>query len=75
MTEHVRPIHAHAAEDLRFIRDAMARATRFSALPGWGGVLMGLSAIVAAVVSGPPDGSLRWMLIWFADAASPPRSR
>ena len=65
----VRPIHAHAAEDLRFIRDAMARATEFTAVPGWGGVQMGVSAIVTAVVSGPPDGSMRWVLIWFADAA------
>jgi len=64
----VRPIHAHAAEDLRFIREAMARATEFTALPGWGGVLMGISALVTAVVSGPPDGSRRWMLIWLADA-------
>jgi hypothetical protein len=69
MAEPVQSIHAHAAADLRFIRDAMARATEFTAVPGWGGVLMGVSAIGTAVVSGPPDGSLRWMLIWFADAA------
>jgi hypothetical protein len=68
MARPVQSIHSHAAEDLRFIRDAMARATEFTAVPGWGGVQMGVTAIVAAVVSGPPDGSLRWMLIWFADA-------
>jgi hypothetical protein len=64
----VQSIHSHAAEDLRFIRDAMARATEFTAVPGWGGVLIGITAIAAAVVSGPPDGSPRWMLTWFADA-------
>ena len=63
------PMHAHAAENLRFIREAMARATEFTAVPGWGGVLMGVSAVVTAVVSGPPDGSRRWLLIWLADAA------
>jgi hypothetical protein len=68
MAGHIRPMHAHAAEDLRFIRDAMARATEFTAVPGWGGVLMGVSAIVTAAVSGPPDGSRRWLLIWLADA-------
>jgi hypothetical protein len=68
MTERVYPIHAHAAEDLRFIRDAMARATEFTALPGWGGVLMGASAIVAAVLAGQPDGTPRWALTWIADA-------
>ena len=68
MVPPVQPIHAHAAEDLRFIRDAMARAAEFTALPGWGGVQMGITAIVAAIVSGPPDGSRRWLLIWLADA-------
>ena len=63
------PIHAHAIDNLRFIREAMSKATQFTAVPGWGGVLMGVSAIVTAIVSGPPDDSLRWVLIWFADAA------
>jgi len=63
------PMHAHAAENLRFIRDAMERASAFTAVPGWGGVLMGASALVAASVSGPPDGTRRWMLVWLADAA------
>lgn len=62
------PIHTHAAENLRFIRDAMERAGSFTAVPGWGGVLMGVSAVVTAIISGPPDDSLRWVLVWFADA-------
>ena len=63
------PIQAHALENLRFIRDAMSRASQFTAVPGWGGVLMGVSALVAAPIAGPPDDSVRWMMIWFADAA------
>jgi hypothetical protein len=31
------PIHAHAAENLRFIRDAMERASAFTAVPGRAG--------------------------------------
>jgi len=69
MTRGVEPIQAHAAESLRFIREAMSRASEFTAVPGWGGVAMGATALVAAAVSGPPDNSQRWMLIWFADAA------
>jgi hypothetical protein len=61
------PIHAHAMDDIRYIRDAMSRATEFTAVPGWGGVVMGLTAIVTAVVSGPPDGSRRWLVIWLAE--------
>jgi hypothetical protein len=56
-------------ENLRFIRDAMARASEFTAVPGWGGVMLGATALVTAAIAGPADGSTRWMLIWFADAA------
>src|SRR4051812_10720171 len=69
MAQAPEPIHAHALENLRFIRDAMERASAFTAVPGWGGVLMGVSAVVAALVSGPPDDTVRWVLVWFADAA------
>ena len=62
-------LHDHALEHLRYIRDTMERAGAFTALPGWGGVAMGASALVTAIVSGPPDGSTRWLAIWFADAA------
>ena len=61
-------MHAHAAADLRFIRDAMARATEFTAVPGWGGVLMGVSAVVTAIIAGAGDDTLRWVLVWIADA-------
>jgi hypothetical protein len=63
------PIHAHAAENLRFIRDAMTRASAFTAVPGWGGVLMGATAMAAAAVAGPPDNSIRWVMVWFVEAA------
>ncbi len=69
MSERPEPIHAHAIENIRFIRDAMARASAFTAIPGWGGVLVGITACIAAVVSGPPDNSIRWVMIWLADAA------
>jgi hypothetical protein len=63
------PIHEHAIDNLRFIRDAMARASEFTAVPGWGGVAMGVTALAAAAISGPPDESIRWVTIWFVDAA------
>ena len=62
------PIHAHAIDTIRFIRDTMSRATEFTAVPGWGGVAMGVTALITAAVSGPPDDSLRWVLVWLADA-------
>ena len=68
MSAQPEPIHAHAIDNIRFIREAMSKASEFTAIPGWGGVLMGVSAIITAIVSGPPDDSLRWVLIWFVDA-------
>jgi hypothetical protein len=62
------PIQAHALENLRFIRDTMSRASEFTAVPGWGGIFMGLSALVTAPIAGPPDDTFRWVLIWLADA-------
>ena len=38
------PIHAHAIDNLRYIRETMERAGAFTTVPGWGGVAMGLTA-------------------------------
>ena len=64
------PIHAHALEDIRYIRDTMSRAGTgpFTAIPGWGGVLMGVTSLAAAAIAGPPDNSVRWTVIWFGEA-------
>jgi len=62
------PLHAHALDNLRYIRDAMSRAGPFTAIPGWGCVLMGVTALAAAAIAGPPDNSLRWVAVWFVEA-------
>lgn len=65
----VEPIQSRAADTLAFIRDTMARAGAFTAVPGWGGVAIGATALLTAPVAGPPDGSARWIAIWCGDAA------
>ncbi|HEY6893661.1 MAG TPA: hypothetical protein VI258_05820 [Rhodanobacteraceae bacterium] len=61
-------IHGHALEHLRFIRDTMERAGAFTAVPGTGGVIIGVTAIAAAAMSGPADGTSRWLAIWLGEA-------
>lgn len=68
MAERAEHIHAHAMDNLRFIREAMSRAGAFTAVPGRGGMAMGVTATVAALVSGPPDRSLRWLAVWLVEA-------
>ena len=62
------PIRDHALSNLRYIREAMERATSFTSIPGWGGVAVGITAIVAAVLAGREGLSRNWMLIWLAEA-------
>jgi hypothetical protein len=61
-------LHTHAIDELHFIRRTMERAGAFTAVPGWGGVLMGTSALVAAFAAGVPRHEPRWLLIWLSDA-------
>ena len=58
----------HAADSLRFIRDTMASAAGFTAVPGWGGALMGATAIGAAALGGPPRAHRTWLGLWLGEA-------
>jgi hypothetical protein len=62
------PIHQHALNNLRYIRDAMERASAFTSIPGWGGVAIGVTAIIATVVSQPLVNEREWVYVWLAEA-------
>src|SRR5437016_2789791 len=56
------PIDARAADHLRYIRETMARAAEFTAVPGWGGVAMGITAMAAAYLASRQASASAWLV-------------
>lgn len=63
------PLEDRAADNLRFIRETMERAGSFTAVPGWGGAAIGLTALAAAAISSHQPTAARWIFVWLAEAA------
>jgi hypothetical protein len=57
-------LHARAMDNLSFIRSTMERATAFTAVPGWGGVAMGLTALGATAVASSSRTAGEWLAVW-----------
>ena|SRR5579859_85698 len=60
-------IHARAMDHLQYIRDTMAKASQFTAVPGWGGVAMGVTALIAAFFAARQPTIDAWLAAWFAE--------
>ena len=58
-----------AAEHLQFIREMMARSGSFTAVPGWGTMAMGVTALPTALIAGLQTTPGRWLAVWLLDAA------
>jgi len=58
-----------ALESIRFIRGTMERAGSFTAVPGWGGVAMGVVALVGGWIASRAPNPHAWMRDWLASAA------
>jgi hypothetical protein len=61
-------IDDHARDNLRFIRETMERAVSFTAVPGWGGIAMGITALGAAAIAARQTSQYSWLLTWIAEA-------
>ena len=66
--EQTDPTDERAVADLEFIRTTMARSASFTAVPGYGGVLMGVVALVAAWVSSLQATRGSWLMVWLVAA-------
>ena len=57
-----------ALHELRFIRRTMEEATSFTAVPGKGMVLVGITALCAAVISAQVQNRQVWIGLWLIEA-------
>src|SRR5579885_3751548 len=61
------PLHDHALDHLRYIRETMERAGSFTAVPGWGGVAMGATALAAAGIASHASAREAWLVCWLIE--------
>jgi hypothetical protein len=63
-------LHEHAENNIRYIRDAMERASSFTSIPGWGGLVIGFTAVVAAGFAQlfTRTNVWMWLTIWLTEA-------
>src|SRR5262249_1805550 len=62
-------LRAVAIEDLRYIRETMERSAAFTAVPGWGTVVVGATALGAAWWASRQVSPGAWCAVWFFEAA------
>ncbi len=62
------PLPLRAADDLRYIREAIERAAEFTSISGFGLVAVGVTALVAAAIAPRNVASDRWVMVWMGEA-------
>lgn len=61
-------LQARAMDNLNFIRSTMERASAFTAVPGWGNVGIGCTALAAAWIAAQQISAPAFFLVWLAEA-------
>ena len=61
------PLHDHAVESVRVIRDAMERAGAFTAVPGVGMIAIGVTALAAAASAPAMESGSGWLATWVGE--------
>ena len=57
----------HALAQLRYIRQTMERSGEFTAVPGWGGFWMGVTALGASWLAARQASPAGWLTVWLAE--------
>ena len=57
-----------AIDNVRYIRDMMERSASFTAVPGYGGMLMGATAVAAAYIASSQVSTVNVLTTWLAEA-------
>lgn len=57
-----------AIDNLKFIRETMERSVVFTSVPGYGGILMGATAVVAAYIANSQVSIRDWLIVWLTEA-------
>ena len=61
-------LHNRAMDNLQFIRETMERSAVFTSVPGYGGALMGATAIGAAIIAQNQPTVRNWLIVWLVEA-------
>src|SRR6478672_8868576 len=61
-------LHTRAMDNLRYIRETMEGASAFTAVPGWGGVVMGVTVLMTAALAARQATADGWLAVWIGEA-------
>jgi hypothetical protein len=61
-------LHLHALDSIRYIRQTMEQAAAFTAVPGWGMVWIGTTALAASWIASHVPHPLPWLAVWLGEA-------